>query len=223
LVGGLPLICAAIFATAAQATPVTYRYVVTHPRYGAIGGYDRTSDEVGGEVRAAWRLRVTVRVLGLVVHRESGDQAEVWRDGRLVSFRSVIVTNGRPLSVSGEAEGPHFVVRSPAGVTAAPATVVASDPWLLTHPGAGVVVSIRSGRIDPVSVTGGEAETLRIEGSSVAVRHFHVNAAQPDKWEVWMDRNGVPVKFRSLESGAPIDFTLVSSSPAPAQQTPEPR
>ena len=78
-------------------------------------------------------------------------------------------------------------------------------------------------RIDPVTVTGGEAETLQIEGSSVRVRHFHVNAAQPDKWEVWVARNGMPVKFRSVENGAPIDFTLVSSPPAPAQQIPEPR
>jgi hypothetical protein len=201
--------------------PVTYRYAVTHPQYGVIGSYDRTSDDAGGEVRAAWRLRLTVKILGLVVHRETGDQAEVWRAGRLMSFRSTTVTNGRALSVSGDAEGPRFVVRSPGGVTAAPATVVASDPWLLTRPGAGVVVSIRSGRIDPVSVTGGEPETLQIEGSLVSVRHFHVNAAQPDKWEVWMDRNGVPVKFRSLESGAAIDFTLVSSPPA--LQTPEPR
>ena len=202
---------------------MTYHYAVTHPQYGAIGSYDRTSDEVGGEIRASWRLRLSVRILGLVVHRETGDQAEVWRGGRLVSFRSVIVTNGRSLSVSGEAEGSRFVVRSPAGVAEAPGAVVASDPWLLTRPGAGVVVSIRSGRIDAVSVTGGETETLQIEGASVPVRHFHVNAARPDKWEVWMDRNGVPVKFRSLESGAPIDFTLVSSFPARALQTPEPR
>jgi hypothetical protein len=210
ILSGLPLICG---AAPAAAQPVTHSYAVSDSRFGAIGVYDRTSDEADGVVRATWRLKVTVRVLGLVVHRETGEQSEVWRAGRLESFRSVIVTNGRSLSVSGEADGARFLVRSPDGVAVAPASVVASDPWQLTQPGAGVVVSIRTGKIDAARVTGGETETLQINGASIPVRHFHVNTSEPDKWQVWMDRRGVPVKFRSREKGDDIDFTLISTSP----------
>ena len=96
---------------------------------------------------------MVVRILGLVVHRETADQGEVWRGGRLMSFQSLTITNGRRLSVSGKADGARFLVTSPSGVAVAPADVVASDPWSLTRTGSGVVVSIRTGKIDAVRRT----------------------------------------------------------------------
>jgi hypothetical protein len=209
--------CAAFLAVgvapvAANAPPQVYRYAITHPVYGAIGTYERSSGEAEGLTRADAHVRIAVRVLGVVVRRETSDQTEVWRAHRLISFQSLTSTNGRRSTISGIAGGDGFVVTSPSGAATAPADVVASDPWSLNRMGPGTVVSTRTGKVSPVQVTGGEPETLMLHGVSEPVRHYHVNTAtQPNKWEVWIDRRGVPIKFRSLETGGAIDFTLVSA------------
>jgi hypothetical protein len=214
----LPILgCVALLATgaspvAAKAAQQTYSYAVTHPVYGAIGTYDRSSDGAEGSTRAEAHLRIVVRVLGVVVRRETADQTEVWRAHRLVSFQSLTSTNSRRSTISGEASGNRFLVTTPSGSATAPADVVASDPWSLNRLGPGTVVSTRTGKISSVEVTGGEAETVVLHGVSEPARHYHVNTAgQPNKWEVWINPRGVPVKFRSLETGGAIDFTLVSA------------
>lgn len=216
MLGCVALIGAGAAPAAAQAAPQTYSYAITHPRYGAIGTYDRTSDNADGNTRAQAHLKIVVKILGVVVHRETADQSEVWRGSRLMSFRSVTTTNGRRLDASGEASGDRFLVTSPSGIAAAPGDVVASDPWSLNRMGRGTVVSIKTGKISSVDVTGGEPDTVTLHGISEPARHYHVNTPdQLNKWEVWINRQGVPIKFRTLEGSTPIDFTLVSS-PQPA-------
>ena len=66
-----------------------------------------------------------------------------------------------------------------------------------------------------IETTGGEAEKVMVNGVPTLTRHFHVNTVnQPNWWEIWLDARGVPVKFRSLEHGRTIDFTLVDSPKA---------
>ncbi|HEX3365658.1 DUF6134 family protein [Phenylobacterium sp.] len=212
ILGCAALLAAGASPVVAKTSPQIYSYAVTHPVYGAIGTYDRSSDEADGLTRAEAHLRIAVRVLGVVVRRETADQTEVWRDHRLISFQSLNSTNGRRSTISGAAGGDRFAVTSPSGTETAPADVVASDPWSLNRLGPGAVVSTRTGKISSVEVTGGEPETIVLHGVSESARHYHVNtAAQPNKWEVWIDAHGVPVKFRSLETGGAIDFTLVSA------------
>lgn len=216
LAGGLAVAVLAVPARAA-AEPETFVYAVTHPRYGDIGTYQRVIDRQGGVTRARSRLTIAVKIMGMVVHRERDDQNETWRDGRLVSFNSVSDTAGKHLAVSGEASGGRFLINTPTGVVTAPADVSAADPLGLEHVGRGPVVLIKSGRVEQVNVVGGQAERIALGRASVETRHFIANtAAQPDKWEVWVDREGVPVKFRSREGGALVDFTLVSPPPGAA-------
>lgn len=208
--------CVAALAApgAAMCAPQTYHYAITHSRYGAIGAYDRVVDQSDGMTRAQSHLNIAVRVLGMVMHRESADQTEVWRGQRLMSFQSLTTTNGQPLKVSGEARENGFVVTSPTGTANAPADVAATDPLGFNRLGPAKVVSIKSGKIEAINVTGGEADQITLKGVRVPVRHFHVStAAQPDKWEVWLDPQGVPVKFRSLEHGDAVDFTLTAPPP----------
>jgi len=198
---------------AANAAQRTDSYSVIHAKYGTIGTYDRVSDTTDGVTHAQAHLKIAVKVLGLVVRRETSDQTELWRGQRLMSFQSLTITNGSRLAASGAVSGDHFLVSSPQGVAVAPADVVASDPWSLNRLGPVMVVSTRSGAIYSVQVTGGEADKIKLPGGVALTRHYHVNtAAQPDKWEVWVDRTGVPVKFRTVENGAAIDFVLSSST-----------
>ena len=200
---------------AATAAPQTYVYAVEHPTYGNIGSYIETVDTEQGITRINSKLRVAVKVIGIVVHREEASTTELWRGARLAAMRAVTEVNGVRTEVDGAADKNAFVVSSAAGTRTAPAEVEPSDPWALTGIGRGVIVSTRSGIVEGVNVSGGEPGPLTVDGMPVATRHFRVDAAnQPNRYEVWLDGNSVPVRFRSREqSGEPIDFVLVSPDP----------
>ena len=198
----------------ASAATRTYVYSVHHAKYGVIGVYTRIVDDGVGQTRARSHLQILVKIMGMTMHRETADQNESWSEGRLKSFQSDTLVNGKDLKVSGQARGDHFEVTTASGTIAAPVDVAASDPWSFSHTGHGTVVSLRSGKLDQVDITGGELERVVAHGVPVMARHFHVStAAQPDKWEAWLDADGMPVKFRSFDHGDPIDFTLTSHTP----------
>lgn len=209
-------ICIAAFAASAlvgvaNATEYSRSYRVEHPRYGNIGTYVYSVAEANGEIRTEAQLRVAVKVLGFLIYRQDADLVETFRGDTLISFQSVTTTNGKPTLVYGVARAGRFYVISTTGIRVAPAGVLPSDPWLLKRIGSGVVVSTKSGKVEDVEVSGGEVESVLLDGTPVPTRHFHVRAGmQPDKWEVWLDSDGSPVKFRSLENGIPIDFTFTS-------------
>lgn len=208
---GIAILGALSLTSTANAASLTYAYTVEHPFYGDIGTYTTAVDDADGVTRIDSQLRVAVRIMGIVIYREDADRSEVWSGTRLVSFDSVTQRNGQRINVSGEVRENSFIVTSPSGTTVAPADVAPSDPWALKRLGAGVVVSTKSGKVDNVEVTGGEVSWVSLHGTSTPTHHFHVRTdTQPDKWEVWFDEQGVPVKFRSIESGTPIDFTIAS-------------
>lgn len=186
-----------------------YSYSVVHPFYGTIGTYTQDIARSGGTTRIDSHVRVAVRILGIVVHREEGDHVEIFHGDRLVKLQSTTTTNGTRIDVQGEAQGDHFVVTSPSGVVEAPADVAPSDPWVLKQIGSGTVVSIKTGRIIPTCVTGGEATMISLQGVMVATHHFMAHGERQQ--EIWLNDQDVPVMFRSVESGTPIDFVLTSS------------
>lgn len=211
VLAGLAGIAALIAGAQADAAQI-YTYKVDHPAYGEIGTYTSIISEENGTTRILSQVRVAVSILGIVMYRENADRTEIFRDGRLVGFESMTDKNGEPFEVRGEAERDRFVITSPAGTVSAPADVAPSDPWAIRHLGPGTMISTKSGAIHAVDVTGGEPAAVTVRGISVATRHFHVQtAANDDAWEVWLDAKGVPVKFRSIESGTPVDFVLIDA------------
>lgn len=206
LLAALGLLTAAVPARAQERA---YSYSIVHPFYGTIGTFKESIARSGDITRIDSRLRVAVSILGIVVHREEGDHTEIFRGDRLVSLQSATTTNGTRIDVQGEAQGDHFVVTSPAGVIEAPADIAPSDPWVLTQVGVGTVVSVKTGRIIPTRVTGGEATTVSLQGSAVAVRHFMARGEREQ--EIWLNDQDVPIMFRSVENGTPIDFILTTS------------
>jgi hypothetical protein len=217
------LACAQCPLGAADAAPRTYLYEITHHPFGTIGTYARTVDIVGDDTTARSRIDISVKALGFVVYRETADQTEFWHGKRLMSFRSVTFVDGRQLLVHGEALENRFAVTSSSGMALAPSNVAASDPLSLDRTGPGTVVSLKTGEIIPAEVTGGEADTVLRLGVSEPTHHFHVNTPEhADQWQVWFDRQGVPIKFCTYESSGPVEFTLVSPPQASAQASDTP-
>jgi hypothetical protein len=199
-------------AVPASALERTYSYDVVHSSYGNIGTFTETIDRSGGTTRIDTHVRIAVKILGIVAHRKESERTEMFRGDRLVSLHGVTVTNGTRLDVRGEAKGDRFVVTTPAGVVEAPGDVAPSDPWVLGNRGVATVVSLETGRIVPTRITGGQPETVSLQGTAVATRHFTARGEQQPEMqhEIWLNDRDVPVKFRVVDGGATIDFILAS-------------
>jgi hypothetical protein len=210
---GAGLLSIALVPGVSRAAPATYRYTISSRQFGAIGTYVRSADTVDGLQRAQSKLRIVVRVLGIPVYREQADESEAWQAGRLVSFESRSTINTKTMLVHGELRDGRLEVTNPKGVKFAPPGTVAADPWSSRQLGPATVVTIKTGEILKVDVTGGESERLVVNGVPTLTRHYHVStAAQPDWWQIWLDSHDVPVKFRSEEHGRTVDFALMGAA-----------
>ncbi len=212
LVGWLVAVGALVANAAAASAAQTFSYAVEHPTYGDIGTYTDTIEQNGDTLRIDTQLRVAVKILGIVVHREEADRTELWRANRLVSFHSITTTNGKPIEVSGEARENGFVINSPSGTAVAPATIYTSSPWSTRLPNSGLMMSTKTGRVEAIQAMGSEQALIPVSGSEVPVRHVEIVTDKHQ--DVWVDRSGVPVRFRTEVAGTPIEFVLTHGAVA---------
>ncbi len=201
-----------VSAAPALAGQQVYTYSVLHPIYGEIGTFTDTIDRGSEATRIDSRLRVAVKLLGVVAYREESDATEILHGDRLMSLQSVTNKDGRHLEVHGEAQGDQFMVKCTFGTFAGPGSISPSDPWVLKRTGEEVVVSTSTGKIVRVQISGGDYDIVAMNGAAVSARHFVVNGDK--RQEVWLDDREIPIKFRTVEDGTPIDFVLQNSTAA---------
>jgi len=194
----------------APAGQLVYTYTVRHPLYGKIGTFTDTIDRKPETMRIDGRLRIAVKFLGIVVYRQDSDITAIMRDDRLVSLQSATNKDGEYLEVRGEAQGDQFVVNATAGSFAGPATSLPSDPFVLKGSGEGTMIFTDTGEIINVQVSGGDHGTVSVDGNMVSARHFIIEGVT--RREVWLDNRGIPVRFRVVEKGTPIDFVLQNAT-----------
>ena len=211
---GLSLITGTMPALAVQQV---YIYSVVHPIYGEIGTLTDTIDRSPEATRIDSRLRIAVKLVGIVVSRQETDTTEIMRGNRLVSLQSVTKKDGRHLEVHGEAQGDQFVVNSTTGSFTGPATIAPSDPWVLKRTGEQTVIFTDTGRITTMFISGGDYDTISVNGASVLARHFVVMGDK--RLEVWLDNREIPIMFRTVENGTPIDFVLQNATAASGTTT----
>jgi hypothetical protein len=209
-------LCIIAAITPALAGSQVYTYSVMHPIYGEIGTFTDTIDRGPEGTRIDSRLRIAVKFLGIVVYRQEANTTEIILGNRLVSLQSATEKDGQHLEVHGEARGDRFVVTATAGSFIGPATIAPSDPWVLKHTGDATVVFTDTGRIVNLHVSGGDYDTVSLNGTQVSARHFVVTGDK--RQEVWLDNREIPIMFRTVEDGTPIDFVL-QNAPAAASAT----
>lgn len=193
-------------AAPARAEPQVYVYTVLHPTYGRIGTLTDTVDRSEDKTEIESKLRVAVELMGVTLFHQRSDVTEVMEGDRLISLHSVTDKGDKHLEVHGKAEGGKFVVDATMGSFIGPASTAPSDPWALERTGPHTLVYTSTGHIKDAQVTGGQAETFMLNGSEVSLRHFVIDGL--NRQEVWLDSAGIPVMFRSVEDGTPIDFVL---------------
>ena len=203
-----------LVAVPALATEKTYVYSVMHPTYGRIGTLTDKVDHSADGMRIDSQLRIAVKLVGIVVYRQDSDITTIMQGGKLVSLESVTDKDGQHLEVHGKAEFGGFAVNATGGSFTGPATTAPSSPWLLKQTGRGTLVYPSTGTIRDAQVSGGEIETVSMDGVAVSLRHFVVTGFNRE--DVWLDSAGIPVMFRSFEDGTPIDFVLQNALGAAA-------
>ncbi len=210
---GLLIIGGALPALAGQKV---YTYSILHPFYGHIGTLTDTINRGPEVTRIDSRLRIAVKVLGVVGYRQESDTTEIMRGDRLISLQCVTRQDGQQFELHGEASGGQFVVNGTKGQFTGPATTAPSDPWVLKDTGEGTLVYPVTGIIARAVVSGGDRETISVNGAPASVRHFVVTGVNRE--DVWLDDLGIPIMFRSVEDGTAIDFVL--QDPAVVGATP---
>jgi hypothetical protein len=207
-----------VSATPAPAVQQVYVYTIVHPYYGDIGTLTDTIDRSPDRMRIYSRLRIRVEVLGIAVYSQVSDTTVIMRGGRLISLQSVSEKDGQHLEVHGQAQGGLFVVNGTAGPSTGPGTTTPSNPWLLKSTGEGTLIYPVTGKIAMARVSSGDNEMISVGGKPVAVRHFGVDGDNHE--DVWLDARGIPVMFRTIEDGTPIDFMLCDGAAVPCDAPP---
>ncbi len=66
------------------------------------------------------------------------------------------------------------------------------------------------GRIEQVRISAAEPTVIDIDGKPVRTRKYEVDGAT--RYDVWLDSQGVPVKFAVDDNSGKVTFTLASCS-----------
>jgi len=204
-----------------RATKQVYEYKVEHPLYGDIGTYTNIVARSGDAAEVETQLRIAVKMLGIVVHREEAERNEHWLRDRLTLFHSRTLINGAPEEVSGEAQGNGFIITSPRGTVTAPATVRPSNPWSPAILDSNVIMSTKSGRLFNMRIASQTELPITVDGETKHLRRYEIVG---DKRQfVWMDEHGVPLAFSTEEGGSPVVFVLTRYPSGEPQNWPGPK
>jgi hypothetical protein len=197
---------AGIGSAVAAGSPTQLVYRVTHSVFGNIGTYINTIEPVGTGTMVMTSAHFEVKMLGVTMHREDARRTERWAGNRLVSFDGVTDKGSGPKEVKGVARGNSFVITSPLGTFSAPATVHPANPWSANFVGSSAMMRPDNGKVEPVRVTGGKPAAVTIDGAAVSTRKYEIDGH--DRYTVWIDSRGIPVKFEAPDDTGTVTFTL---------------
>ncbi len=198
----------AVSPAAAAATPFQLTYHVTHSVFGNIGTYVNTVEPANGGTTVLTSAHFQVKMLGVNLYREDAQRTERWQGNRLISFHSVTSKDNQSTVVNGQARGNNFVITSPLGTITAPSTVHPANPWSPNFLGSSTMMRPDTGKVERVSVSGGEEAVVTIDGTPVRAQKYEVDGAT--RYTVWLDGQGVPVMFAVQDSSGTVTFTLAS-------------
>lgn len=196
--------------SAAEAAPVQLTYQVTHSVFGNIGTYTNLIEPTATGTTVQTRAHFQVKMLGVNMYHEDAQRTERWQGNRLISFSGVTSKGSGSMVVKGEARGNTFVINSPQGTITAPASVRPANPWSPGFLNSNTMMRPDDGRIEQVRISAAEPTVIDIDGKPVRAQKYEVDGAT--RYDVWLDSQGVPVKFAVADNSGTVTFTLASCS-----------
>jgi hypothetical protein len=184
-------------------------YSVHHSRYGDIGTYTNSVEKSGDMTTVTTAAHIQVSLLGVVLYRQDVQRQERWNGNRLVSFHGVTTVNGKPMEMTGAAQGDQFVMMGPEGDVIAPASVKLANPWSSTVLSGKTLITPDRGQMEDVEVKAAEESMVAINGKQTRAKRYEIDKLDgPKRYEVWLDDRGTPVKFTTYNPNGTVTFTL---------------
>jgi hypothetical protein len=197
-------------SAASAAPPEQLQYRITHAMFGNIGTYSNTIVPNGDGTMIQTRSHIDVKVLGVDMYKEDAQRTEEWQGNRLVSYHSYTRKGDSATEVRGVARGDKFLISTPHGTVAAPAGVHPANPWSANFVTANMMMRPDTGRLEPVSVSGGDQTTVTLANATLPARRYEVDGQT--RYTVWLDPRGVPLKFVVDDNSGKVTFTLTRCS-----------
>jgi len=198
-----------------SAEPLQLTYKVSHSMFGDIGTYTNTIEPAAGGVTVQTQAHFAVNALGVPLYHEDSTRTEQWQGDRLVAFHGLTTRGNNSMKIDGQARGNSFVINSPDGVVAAPATVHPANPWSANFIGSSTMMAPDTGKLEQVRVTGGEETEADIDGRKLPARKYDIHGQT--RYSVWIDDHGVPIKFIAEDNTGKVTFTLASCNSCNSQ------
>jgi hypothetical protein len=192
--------------SASAASPEQLQYRISHAMFGNIGTYSNTIVPNGQATTVQTRSHIDVKVLGVDMYREDSQRTEQWQGDRLVAFHSVTQKKDGATQVDGVARGNQFLISTPQGTETAPATVHPANPWSANFVATSLMMRPDTGKLEPVSVSGGSAAAVTLNSQTIPATRYDVNGKT--RYTVWLDQRGVPLKFVVDDDSGKVTFTL---------------
>jgi hypothetical protein len=192
--------------TAASADTRQLVYDVKHSVFGDIGTYSNVIETSGAVVTIKTAAHFVVKALGVGLHREDAQRVEQWQGNRLMFFHGVTVKNGDTTEVTGKADGNNFVITSPLGTITAPGSIKPANPWSSRSLDSTTMMRVDSGKVEPVTVSGGGETNVTVDGATVQAKEYEISGAT--HYKIWIDKHDIPVMFVVDDDSGQVTFTL---------------
>ena len=187
----------------------TLTYSIHHERFGHIGTHSVTVRGNQDAHMVEVTSRVSVPVLLFTFHQQVR-QTEIWRGGRLVSFRRTTQGGdsdaGERLIVAAWASGDRLVVESGSGRTDIPGDVLSSHPWNPRLLAENRILVAETGELKPVKVTAHGKETVLVGGRPIQARKYVMSGGL--NRDLWYDAHGLCLQVRFRKGGGDVTVTL---------------
>lgn len=198
-----------LWATAASAAEVpsgTRLYGIHHEEHGDVGSHKVSFSRSGADLMVDVENRIKVKVLFITAYRFEADRMEIWRDGRLISYKSQTHDDGTDYEVGAEAKGDKLMIDGGDGPVEAPGDVFPTHPWNFALTERSLLMDTNTGELLEVSVTEMGEETIEARGQQVRARKFVISGDL--ERELWYGPDGTWLRMRFDKDGAEITFTL---------------
>jgi hypothetical protein len=173
-----------------------------------IGEHDFAVVGQADEVVVNTAVHFKVKVALIPFYEYDHQDHEVWRNGCLAQINSRTHDNGKTFVVQGLLKGHGFEVHGAHGAATLPAcikTFAYWDPRFLTEQR---LLNSQSGEYQPVTVTRGGIENLKVGGQTIPAQRYSLRAPKLDI-DLWYSAAGDWVALESkLESGRTLRYEI---------------
>jgi hypothetical protein len=206
LLGAVLVLGFAASAWAAEPPSGTVIYGIHHEKYGDIGTHRLTFSRSGEDLMVEVENKMKVKILFVTAFRYEAERRELWRDGKMVSYRSQTDDDGTPFAASAELKGDKLVIEGSEDSVEAPLGVFPTNPWNRQIVEQSLLMDTKTGELLKVKIDAAGEDTIEVRGASVKARKYVITGDL--ERELWFAEDGTWLQMRFDSDGSAVTFTL---------------